>query len=112
MCVCVLSWAYDSASIAYSYDSPTFVSYSYDDSSSLSSGISDPWNDVYGLHYKVILLFFQILLDNLKRKMIFSIVIQMEHNGVYPVIPNGYGTPLQNRRHPPPSAVAETSPYK
>ena len=35
----------------------------------------------------------------------------MEHNGgVYPGIPNGYGTPLQNRRHPP--AVAETSPYK
>ncbi|XP_046655856.1 neuron navigator 2-like isoform X5 [Daphnia pulicaria] len=60
---------------------------SYDDSSSLSSGISDPWTDVYGLHFK------------------------MEHNGgVYPGIPHGYGTPLQNRRHPP--AVAETSPYK
>ncbi|XP_032794996.2 neuron navigator 2 isoform X2 [Daphnia magna] len=59
---------------------------SYDDSSSLSSGISDPWTDVYGLHLK------------------------MEQNGVYPGIPNGYGTPLQNRRHPP--AVAETSPYK
>ena len=30
----------------------------------------------------------------------------MEHSSVYP----GYGTPLQNRRHPP--AVVESSPYK
>ena len=36
-----------------SFCGPFYFAYSYDDSSSLSSGISDPWNDVYGLHFKV-----------------------------------------------------------
>ena len=79
---------------------------SFDDSSSLSSGISDPWNEVYGLHQKVVAdWFIRLLLCQLTGLD----VEQMEQSSVYP----GYGTPLLNRRQVQQPAVAsETSPYK